>query len=164
MAYRKTYSDMYIPRDLIHSKAFWQLSATAIKVYLIFLGKRRFKPFEGSKSKRSGKGKYYIANNGKIQFTYKEAQEKYSVSAKCFTRAIDQLVQFGFIDISSSGSGLHRDVTLYAISARWQKYGCEEFVPMSRPKRKACYGRAKYGFKKGNRHATRARTIKLRTG
>ena len=92
------------------------------------------------------KGKFYIENNGKIQFTYQEAEKKHNISRSAFRSAIDQLVNVGFIDIAQPGSGLHRDVTLYGISERWRQYGTKDFVEMKRPKRKQ-----RYGFTTGNR-------------
>lgn len=142
---RRKYVDMYISRDVIMSDAFRKLTGTAVRVYLFFLNKRVMKPFEGGKAKRSGKGKYYIENQGKIQFTYKEAQEKFGISSGAFRTAIERLVEVGLIDIAQTGSGLHRDVTLYGISERWKLYGTDEFVEMKRPKRKQ-----QYGFTKGN--------------
>ena len=50
------------------------------------------------------------------------------------------LIRVGLIDISRTGLGLHRDVTLYAISERWEKYGTDEFVVKKRPKRKQQFG------------------------
>jgi ribosomal protein S14 len=142
---RCRWKDMYISREVILSEAFKQLSATAIRVYLIFLTKRIMKPFQGSKQKRSGKGKYYCENDGQIQFTYREAKERYGISRSAFRSAIDQLIAVGLIDITQRGSGLHRDVTLYGLSERWILYGTPEFVVKKRLKRKLAYG-----FTKGN--------------
>lgn len=156
--FTKTYSDMYIDRSLIFSEALWKLSGTAVKIYLVFLNKRRMKKFEGSKGKRSGKDKYYIANNGKIQFSYREATEKYNIKPKRFTRAISQLIEYGFIDIAQSSYGLHKDPTLYAVSERWQKYGTPEFVPAKRIKRELQYG----GFRKGNKQGRNSRPKRIK--
>jgi len=138
---RRKYADMYIDRDVILSKAFMELSGTAVRVYLFFLNKRVMKPFEGGKPKRSGKGKYYVANNGEIQFTYAEAVEKYHIRSRgTFRDAIDQLVRVGLIDVAKTGMGLCKDVSLYAISERWKLYGTDEFVVKKRPKRRGGFG------------------------
>ncbi len=143
-AYRIRKSDkMFISRSVMTSKAFLSLSPpTACQVYLIFLTKCRWEPAQGGKGR---KNKVYIhTNNGEIQFTYKEAKEKFGISSGRFTRAIDELVQVGLIDIAHTGFGLHKDVTLYAISDRWRYYGTDEFIPASRAKRPGL------GFRKGN--------------
>ena len=88
-----------------------------------------------------------LTNNGEIQFTYTEAEEKWGISNGRFTRAIDDLIRVGLIDIAKTGCGLHQDVTLYAISERWKKYGTAEFVEMKRPKRSI-----QYGFTNKNKH------------
>lgn len=142
---QRKYNDMYIEREVLFSDAFRKLTKTAMRVYLLFLNKRVMKPFVG-KQKRSGKGKYYIENNGKIQFTYKEALENHGIIGESFRNAIDRLVEVGFIDITKSGSGLHKDVSLYALSDRWRVYGTDGFQEAKRPVRKQ-----KYGFAKGNR-------------
>jgi len=96
-------------------------------------------PIQGCKNR----GQYHIANNGEIQFTYREAKDKWGFQTKVFRNAIDQLVEYGFIDITHTGSGLHRDVTRYAVSDRWQQWGTDEFKSARRPKRKVGYGFAK---------------------
>jgi len=50
-------------------------------------------------------------------------------------RALDELVEKGFIDITHSGSGgIKGDKSLYAISDRWKDYGKSNFKPMKRQK------------------------------
>jgi len=83
---------------------------------------------------------YYIANNGEIQFTYKEAIEKWGITGPTFTKAIDQLMGVGLIDITKAGSGLHRDASRYALSDRWKDYGTDEFIVKKRHKRAQHYG------------------------
>ena len=137
---------MYINKRVVFSLAFLSLrSATAIKVYLIFLYKCKWEKLPirpGCKDKE-----WCITNNGKIQFTYDEA-EKYGISRGTFVIVIDKLIEVGLIDISKQGSGLHKDVSLYAISDRWEKYGTPEFEKQARKKRKT-----QYGFAKGNKCA-----------
>jgi DNA-binding PadR family transcriptional regulator len=105
------------------------------------------------KGKSSGKGKrkeHVILNNGKIEYTYSEA-EKRGISRATFMRAIDTLVQRGFIDITHSGSGGKRgDKSLYAISERWMNWGKDEFEEATRPKdTRQGRGFARYWKKKG---------------
>jgi predicted transcriptional regulator of viral defense system len=148
---KRRWNDMYVERAVILSHALRVLTATAIRVYLIFLTKRQMQPIQGKKGKSGGKRRYVVANQGEIQFTYREAQEKYGISRNAFRSAIDQLVAVGLIDIARTGSGLHRDVTLYSISERWRLYGTPEFVIKTRAKRSDSYGFAKsnsYGRRK----------------
>ena len=115
---------IYKTRDLISSKAYWKLTGNSIRVFEIFLLKR--------KMKRTTIGKHglnNIVNNGQIIFTYNEAEEKYGISKSTFMRARDVLIEVGFIEISEHG-GEHQPIR-YAISNNWMKYPKESF---KRPK------------------------------
>jgi hypothetical protein len=139
----KKWDKMFIPKSTIMSKAWLSLkTAAACQVYMIFRTKCQWKPFEG---KRKYKNNYILANQGEIQFTYKEAEEKWGISQSKFTRAIDEVIRVGLIDIAHSGFGLQKDATLYAISDRWEKFGTDEFVVKERERRKQ-----HIGFAKGN--------------
>ena len=147
------WNKMFVQRKMITSKAFLSLrTAAACKVLMIFLNKCKMELIQ---HKPRGEKEYYIANNGEIQFTYIEAEGKWGISSGKFKRAIEQLVAVGLIDIAKPGSGLFRDVSLYAISDRWEEYGTDEFVHMERPKRKL-----KIGFRKGNKHGKNSKPKK----
>jgi len=136
---------MFVSRRQVTSKAFLALkTATACQVFMIFLNKCQWKPIESS-PKRSKE--YYLANQGEIQFSYNEAKKKWGIEAGRFTRAIDDLLRVGLIDITKTGFGLHKDITLYSISDRWEKFGTDEFVVRKREKRKQ-----NLGFTKGNNY------------
>lgn len=143
----KRYDAMYLSRTLVESEVWGKLAerkaGIAMYVYTIFLTKRVMEKIQT----RAGKADkdFRIANNGEIQFTYQEAEAR-GITRPRFARAIDLLVLLGLIDIAKTGTGLHRDVTLYAISDRWEKYGTDEFVVVKRPKRKQ-----HYGFQKGRK-------------
>lgn len=133
---------IFIERALLESKAYMALrTATAHKVLGIFLTKRQFE-----KVGRTGKKQWNIRNNSQIVFTYKEAELKYGIKAGAFKRAIVELTEKGFIDIASSGKGVHKVTNLYGISNRWKNYGTDDFEPP-----KACKkGPINRGFQKGN--------------
>jgi hypothetical protein len=151
---QRKWDRMFVSRKQITSKAFLSLkTAAACQVFMIFLNKCKWEKVQGKTAKR--KAPYYLANQGEIQFTYLEAEQKYGISSGKFRRAIEQLVAVGLIDIAKSGFGLHKDVSHYAISDRWEKYGTEEFVPMERPKRIP-----KLGFRKGNKYGQNSKQKK----
>jgi hypothetical protein len=144
---------MYIERAVILSDALRVLTGTGVRVFLIFLTKRQLQPIQGKKGKSGGKRRYVLVNQNQIQFTYREAVEKYRICRGAFRKAIDQLVAVGLIDVAQSGCGLHREVTLYGLSERWRLYGTPEFIAKTRPKRQQHYGFAKgntYGRKKNS--------------
>ncbi|UCD51437.1 MAG: hypothetical protein JSW27_02160 [Phycisphaerales bacterium] len=136
-------SVIVLRRQLLASPAWWSLSATAMKVYMIFLTKRKMGPLQ-TKKKRSRN--FVCLNNGEIVFTYQEARTKYGLTASRFRRALDELIETGFIDITATGAGLYKVATLYAVAERWQEYGTPDFVRAERPRR----GKGYPGFKKGN--------------
>lgn len=98
-----------------------------MKVLLLFLYRRQW-------IQAGRKGKWYTTNNGEIVFPYKEAEKRFDIPKSSFARAIDKLIEYGFIDISHLGGGLIGDCTRYSISNRWKEYGTNKFVIKSRPK------------------------------
>jgi DNA-binding PadR family transcriptional regulator len=82
--------------------------------------------------------------------TYADAIKRLTVagkrtpSRKTIARAIDQLIKYGFIDITHAGGGIRGDYSLYAISQRWREYGEEGFIVKTRQKD------TRFGFTKEN--------------
>ena len=120
---------LWIDKELLRSEAFRSLRGAAMLVYLDFLSKRKMQKANGK-----AKNRWVIINNGEIEYTYSEA-EKRGITRPRFMRAIDELVEKGFIDIAHSGSGgLKGDKSLYAISNRWRDYGTKVYIFKSRQK------------------------------
>ena len=121
---------MMIYRRLHRSLAFQKLTKKAVTVLLEFLYRRKM-----VETSKTGKGKQWIiSNNGEIIFTYDEAYKKFGMARSTFRSCLDQLVEFGFINIAHAGGGMNRDCSEYAISDRWEKYGKEQFINKSRQK------------------------------
>ena len=145
---RKRQNIIWIERGLIDSEAFCSLRTTASYVVLmVFLSKRQM-----VKQRTAKRQQWTIANNGEIVFTYKEAEQEYGISPARFTKALDELIDKGFIDIAGQGMGVHKVETHFSISKRWRKYGTPDFVKKSRPK-----GPINRGFQKGNRYGRNCR-------
>jgi hypothetical protein len=144
--------NIVIDASLVLSRAFLNLTGAAPHVYLLFLRRRRL-----VKLGRTGKEKWVIENNGEIVFPYAEAENNFGITRPRFQRAIDQLVEHGFIDIVHPGGGMMKDISKYAISTRWMDYGTSRFIEKQRPK-----DTRGLGFKKkeplniGNENVTRA--------
>ena len=144
-------SKIFIDADLVLSPAFLQLTGAAPQVYLLFLRRRRM-----VKLGRKGKEKWIIENDGEIVFPYAEAKEKFGITPPRFQRALDQLVEHGFIDITHSGGGMLRDISKYAISTRWMDYGTSKFIEKQRPKDTRGLGFKKKGaLKVGNENVAK---------
>lgn len=124
---------IYLEAGLLDSQAFKSLKTWDYKCLFEFFRRRQIK-----KDKRNyGKKKMVvILNNGKIEFTYKDAI-KYGFSEKQFRDAIDTLIDRGFLEITHQGTGTG-DPSFYYISNRWTKWGTDEFkpVPLERRRRK----------------------------
>ena len=142
---------IFIDRSIISCEAFKGLKGKSFFVYLGFLGKRQLK--------KSPSGKWECINNGKIIFPYREAK-KLGLHSAQFTRAIDNLIDVGFIDLthSGSGSGSQKDPSLYAISERWRKYGTAKFEKLEREK-----DNRKLGFQGKKKKAVNSNIINLAT-
>ncbi|OEU75307.1 MAG: hypothetical protein BA874_12765 [Desulfuromonadales bacterium C00003068] len=126
----KYLSDVFhLNRDLPDAPVLKYLSTTTFRVYLQFCLKCQME-----KIKRSGrKPDWYIKNNGKIIFTYKEAEQKLNISRSSFTRAIDSLIKYGFIEIQRLGGGTAQIPTLYAIVDNWRNWETPQFKINLRP-------------------------------
>lgn len=110
--------------DILKSEAFWDLTATAIKVFMVFRMKCRITKNSAGKREIDN-----IANNGEIIFTFLEAWNNYGIDKSTFLRAIDKLIEVGLIEISEHGGQHHTNK--YAISNNWMKYPEQKFT---RPK------------------------------
>jgi hypothetical protein len=124
-----------LERALFQSKPWLSLTGASTQVYLIFAGK-----VQKEKVGRRGKEAWRMTNNGELEFTYLEATGKYGITNPRFTRAIDQLVDRGFIDIAHQGGGLsgecphNRDKARYGLSERWRLWGTRDFKAVPRQK------------------------------
>ena len=137
-----------LEQKMIKSKAWLSLGNTAMQIYLIFRTKCQI-------GKVGGKDKHrkYIINNGEIIFTFEEAKKKYDISEGRFNRAIDQLVEHGFLEVTVLGMGANQAANCYAICERWRDYDTEKFKQVKRPKLKHRLA----GFQQGNRLGVNSR-------
>lgn len=105
----------YIEKEMYESKAFLSLTGFAPQLLILFLGKRFIK----TRRNKKGKKIKYCSNCENIIFTYIEAKEKYGITLKRFTKARDDLLERGFINIKNPGGSFKKDKTVYAMSDQW---------------------------------------------
>lgn len=75
--------------------------------------------------------KYNFTNDDNISFTYVEGKKL--MDKKTFTKAIDKLIDNGFIYIVKQG--LLKECSIYGFSKEWQYYDTTAFKVKSRVKR-----------------------------
>ena len=122
---------VYLEAELLRSDAFRRLSRWSLQVYLLFLTKRVMVKHKGKQGRTE---KHIVTNNGKITFSYSEA-EKRGIGRREFRNSIDELIDRGFLDIIHQGAGGRaNDFTLYYLADRWRKWGTPEFQPTLKPR------------------------------
>jgi len=104
---RKSKHFVQIFNELLESEAYKKLSHATFRAYVHI------------------KSKYNGENGDNLSFTYKEASKIMNVHT--FSKALDQLVEVGFLDIVRSGH-LYNICNIFALSDRWKKYDTEDFV------------------------------------
>jgi len=111
----KTFSQgTFIERRMFESRPFLALQGSASQLLVLFLGKRNFDPIG-----KKGSKKRVCVNCDSITFTYIEAKERHGFTKPRFSRAIDELLAKGFIEIKHQGGAYKQDKTIYALSVRW---------------------------------------------
>ena len=117
-----------IERELLSSKAYLSLKGFAPQLLFLFYCRRRLE-----KKGRKGKEKWVCVNASEIEFTYSEAKKKFGIGSQRFTRAVDELISKGFINIVHQGGCYRRDRTIYELSQRWRQFGKADFKEAIRP-------------------------------
>jgi hypothetical protein len=90
---KKASPGTWVEKELWESKAYCSLKGFAPQLLLFFFGKRQFQTHG-----RTGKQTRICVNCDKINLTYVE-MKKYGISQPRLTRAIDQLLEKGFISV-----------------------------------------------------------------
>jgi hypothetical protein len=132
---KKSSPIIVVEKEMIKSEAWLSIRGVAPHVYIIFLTKRRME-----KIGKKGHQRTLCTNSQELIFTYSEAKEKYGITKREFSRAIDNLIEHGFIDIVTIGGGMFREETVYGLSERWRKWGTSEFEEKKRKIRKISMG------------------------
>jgi hypothetical protein len=111
---KKASSGTWVEKELWESKAFCSLQGFAPQLLLFFFGKRQFQTYG-----RTGKQKRVCVNCPKINLTYVE-MKRYGITQPRITRAINQLLEKGFISVVNPGGGYNQDKAIYALIDKWR--------------------------------------------
>jgi len=115
--------------EIIDSKAWKSLSGTAIKVLIQFM-RMRYKKIE-----KAGKKKYCTEDNvNSLVLTQKKAEELWNMDRRTLTKAIRELIDYGFVDLVSHGflrlkgaAAGQKQPNVYSLSDRWKDYATPKY-------------------------------------
>lgn len=143
---RKLNVIVYLHPDMLYSEAFTSLTKTSMRVLFRFLQKRKWDKKKGRTYYR-----YEDYENGGLSFPYSEAKAL-GITEASFLRAIDQLIELGFIEQEWQGGafGNRGDYSRFKYIEDWKDYGTDTFKPRERKKRviKSSKGLEKYNKKR----------------
>lgn len=116
-----------IENAVFRSKAFCGLvCGCAPKIYALLRTEARL---PDKKYKKARRGRFFnkqaIANNGKIELTYRDIRKLLGVSRSTIAAAFKELEARGLIDITQAGKVYQK--SLYALSTRWQDFDTPDF-------------------------------------
>ncbi len=120
----------FITRELLLSKAYISLSSHAKLILAMFLLKRQM---PGNYRSRKSLPKETVLNNGEIELSYKEIQI-YGLDIKQISRAFDDVISKGFIEMTQRGGKGKKSYNKYQIIDDWKNYGTDAFIKRNRIK------------------------------
>lgn len=132
MNHHKASPWLFLERDLLESRAWLDLRGIAPQVYGLFRLRIQIRKVKNDHQQK--RTPYEMVNNGQIVFSYAEAKRDFGITSPRFRRALEELVEKGFLDIAHAGGGLEGDCTRYRISERWRAYGKPDFKAATLPK------------------------------
>src|SRR5208282_4525438 len=136
---KREHHGTYLEGPLITSKAWLSMRSPSSFIVYCIISSQVIKLRAKHKAKNK-KQQYTCPNERDLKLTYGQAQEIYGISQTKFTRAIDELIEHGFLDVVTPGNASTKTPTIYGISGRWKLYGTERFraEPRERIKRGFC--------------------------
>lgn len=110
------------------------ISSCSCQVLMLLLGKRKF----GYVKDRHGQKVWQRTDDNRFTLTYKELETRF-ISAKRATRAIDELLHKGFIEIIDPGGAFNKHKAVYALTddfLKWRPGDPRKSIPPDPPVRK----------------------------
>jgi hypothetical protein len=108
----------WIEREMFESKAFLSLKGFAPQLLILILGKRQFAKYK----MKSGREKRIYTNCDSLNFTYTEARNKYKITIPRLKRALNELLQKGFLRIIHQGGAYRQDKSIYSLTDDWMHW------------------------------------------
>lgn len=141
--------------DLVLSPAYKALKESGLRVLNIFLLRQ---PMEKVGAKEWAPKQ----TENEIKFTYTNANKLLDFTDPRFTRAIDDLIEKGFIDLRYQGGGAEGDHSLYVLSDMWKHFGTDQFKVRPRPKKGLNIGFIKNKKKKTSKTPNKKKIVNIR--
>jgi DNA-binding MarR family transcriptional regulator len=151
---------LILSKKMLRSKAFVRLTGAAKQIVLELYMRLKLESYQPSRRDREST-QFFAKNNGKLVLSYKSIHRQFGYSTATISKAIDQLVAHGFIEIAELGCGVKRQSHKIALIKNWQDYGTENFRPgQGKPKA----GPVNRGFKKTKQVANLETTVETKVG
>lgn len=150
---------LVLSKKMIRSKAFIKLTGAAKQIYLELRMRLKLDCYKPNRRNRRNE-KFYAGNNGKLVLRYSDIHKMFGYSTATISKAIDRLVENGFIEIAELGIGAKRISHKIALIKNWEKYGTDEFKTGLGKSKKPING----GFKKRKQQDNKIITSETKAG
>jgi hypothetical protein len=114
--------------EMVLSPAYKALTESGLRVLIVFLLKQ---PME----KVGPKEWIPKQTDNDMSFTYVEAEKLLGFTPPRFARAIDNVIETGFIDLKYQGGGMEGNRSSYVLIGMWKLHGTDQFRVRPRPKK-----------------------------
>ena len=151
---------LILSKRMLRSVPFVRLTGAAKQILLELYTRLKLECIQPRK-KHKDNTRFYEKNNGKLELSYKSIHDQFRYSTATISKAIDQLVENGFIEIAVLGCGVKRQSHKIALIRNWQDFGTEDFWP---GKGKPKTGPVNKGFKKRRQPANLETTSETKQG
>ena len=108
-------SGIYLYPELLESQAFDRLTKNGHKALLRFMQKRVINTQPSSPYRKQSKKVKLCVNNGSIQFSFNEAQNKFRWDRTTFNKLLKQLISLGFIYRNHRGGRFRGDINTFFV-------------------------------------------------
>ena len=98
---------LVLSKKMLRSPAFIRLTGAAKQILLELYIRLTVHKYNPRKPNRES-DRYYAVNNGELVLSYKSIHKQFGYSSATISKAIDQLVAHGFIEIAELGCGVMR--------------------------------------------------------
>jgi DNA-binding MarR family transcriptional regulator len=118
---------LVLSKNMLHSKAVVKLTGAAKQILIELYMRLKLDSYNSPKCSKRNNQQFFASNNGQLVLTYSGIHKQFGYSTATISKAIDQLVDNGLIEIATLGCGVMRQSHKIALITNWQKYGTADF-------------------------------------